>query len=100
MWLADLQVSPAQNTWKGLGGGIQAFLQLARSNGEVGMKLHLLGKQEKSNSQFGNCVVVPAGRLALAVALPSLWLCQQLRHLFSILQFQMAEKELQEEAAD
>jgi len=63
------------------------------------MNLLLLGNQEKSSSQFGNYVVVPAGRLALAVAVQSLWLCQQLRHLFSILGFQTAQKELQEGAA-
>ena len=100
VWLADSQVSPARNTWKSLRGGIQAFLQIARSNREVGTNFHLLGKQGKSSSRFGNYVVVPAGRLALAVAVPSLCLCQQLRHLFSILGFQMAQKELQERAAE
>lgn len=47
---------------------MQAFLRVARSNREVGTNLHLLGKQEKSSSQFGSHVVIPAGRLALAVA--------------------------------
>lgn len=64
-------MSPAQNTREGLGGGIQAFLQIARSNGEMGMNLHLLGKEEKSSSQFGNHVVVPAARLDLAIAIPA-----------------------------
>lgn len=70
--------------------------QLSRSPGltEVDTNLHLLGKQERS-TQFGIHVVVPAGRLALAGAVTSLWLCQQLKHSFSILGFQMAPKELQ-----
>lgn len=63
-------MSPAQNTQEGLRGGIQAFLQIARSSREMGMNLHLLGK-EKSSSQFGNHVVVPAGRLDLAIAVPA-----------------------------
>lgn len=99
-WLADLQVSPAQNTWKGLKGKVQAFLQTARSNKEVGTNLCLLGKQKDSSSQFGHHVAVPARRLALAGAVPCLWLCQQLRHLFTILAFRMAQKELQEGAGE
>lgn len=88
--LADLQVSPAQNTWKGLKGKIQAFLQTARSNKAVGTNLCLLGKQKNSSSQFGHQAAVPAGRLALPGAVLCLWLCQQLRHLFIILAFWMA----------
>lgn len=99
-WLADLQVSPAQNTWKGLKGKVQAILQTAKSNKEVGTSLCLLGKQKNSSSQFGHHAAVPARRLALAGAVPCLWLCQQLRHLFIILAFQMAQKELQEGAAE
>lgn len=64
------------------------------------MNLHLLGKQEKSSSQFRNHVVILAGRLALLVAVPSLWLCQQLRQLLNILGFQMAQKEVQKGAAE
>lgn len=98
-WLAGLQMSPAQNTWKGLKGKVQSFLQTAGSNKEVGTNLCLLGKQKNSSSQFGHHGAVPAKGLALAGAVPFLWLCQQLRHLFIILAFRMAQKELQEGAA-